>query len=130
MSDAWTDASRAQAFWFLCIPLRALIATLAVVTPPGSRERHAVALLLLGLGCSQMFLYLTNGRPSAPEGGGDTWWAPVRVLFGSVFLASAAVAYRGPTDAWRYFPYADPVLGALVWMMARPGAGDTGGVQP
>ena len=130
MSDAWTDASRTRAFWFLCIPLRALIATLAVVTPPGSYERRAVALLLLGLGSSQLFLYLSNERPNAPEGGGDTWWAPVRVLFGSVFLASAAVAYRGPTDAWRYLPYADPLIGALAWMIARPGAGDTGGVQP
>ena len=120
MEGTWTDASRARAFWLLCIPLRTIIATVAVVTPPGSNERRAVALLLLGLGISQLYLYATDGRPDAPEGGGSTWWAPQRWMFGVVFIASAAVAYSGPTDAWRYVPYADPVLGALVWLFVRP----------
>ena len=117
---AWTDAKRARAFWLLCLPLRTLIAVLAWVTPPGSTERYAVAALLLYLGASQLYLYVTGGRMDAAEGGGVTWWAPARGLFGAVFIAAAAVAYRGPTDGWRFLPLADPLLGAAVWLALRP----------
>lgn len=120
MEGTWTDAARARAFWLLCLPLRAIIAAAAVVTQPGSSERHAVALLLFGFGISQFFLHATNGRMDAPEGGGNTWWAPQRWMFGVVFISSASVAYIGPTNEWQGVPYADPVLGALTWLLLRP----------
>ena len=79
-----------------------------------------MAALLLYLGASQLYLYVTGGRMDATEGGGVTWWAPARGLFGAVFIAAAAVAYRGPTDGWRFLPLADPLLGAAVWLALRP----------
>ena len=128
---AWTDGERARAFWLLCLPLRTLIAVLAWATPPGSTERYAVAALLLYLGASQLYLYVTGGRMDAAEGGGVTWWAPARALFGAVFIAAAAVAYRGPTDDWRFLPLADPLLGAAVWLALRPeSAGPDADVDP
>lgn len=98
---------------------------LRIFTINGGRRRRAVAVdaraVLRVCRYKRIFtIYATDGRPDAPEGGGSTWWAPQRWMFGVVFIASAVVAYSGPTDAWRYVPYADPVLGALVWLFVRP----------
>lgn len=116
----WSDASRALAFWCLCLPMRIALAYMAVNTRPETFERRLVALILLGLGVSQLYLYAVDRRTDAPEGGGETWWAPARVIFGAVFVASAAVAYRAPSGWWRYLPYTDPVLGVIVWLTMRP----------
>ena len=116
----WTDATRAAAFWLACLPSRVAIAVAAATAARGSARAALSGSLLVVLGISQMYLYVTNTRAAAPEGGGATWWAPYRVVFGATMASAGVLTLHGGAGPWRYLPLADPVLGAAVWLTARP----------
>jgi hypothetical protein len=117
---AWTEATRAAAFWMACIPSRVGIALAAATAARGSASAAVSGTLLVILGVSQLYLYITNRRVAAPEGGGRTWWAPYRVMFGATMASAGIVTLYGVTGTWRYLPLVDPMLGAAVWLIARP----------
>lgn len=112
----WTPERRAAAFWGLCLPLRTLFALLSIRNAPSALYASAQA----AVGFSQLALYARNGRLDAPEGGGVTWWAPYRAVVGLVFLAAATVTSTGVDSPYNLLPLLDPLLGALVWFVARP----------
>jgi hypothetical protein len=113
---SWTPERRAAAFWGLCLPLRTLFALLAIRRAPSAPIATAQA----AVGVTQLALFVRDGRLDAPEGGGVTWWAPYRVLVGLAFLAAAAVTAKGVAPPYHLVPLLDPVLGAAVWLAARP----------
>ena len=114
---SWTPGRRAAAFWFLCIPLRTLLALASIQKAPSA----LFATVQSVIGISQLALFVQGGRLDAPEGGKDgTWWAPYRGLTGLAFLASAAVTAIGVDSPFHLVPLLDPVLGAVVWFGARP----------
>lgn len=112
----WTPASRAAAFWGICIPVRTLLALLSIRNAPSYMYAGAQA----AVGLSQITLYLQDGRMDAPEGGNVTWWAPYRAAVGLVFIAAAIVTAKGVDPPYNLVPLLDPLLGVVVWFIARP----------
>jgi hypothetical protein len=59
----------------------------------------AVGLVLLFQALGFLYLYFTNTRLDAPEAGGHTWWASLRLLHGMLYLCAAIYASQGK-QAW------------------------------
>jgi hypothetical protein len=79
-------------FIIFCISLRLLIAWGAATISPEYLNIYSIGLLLIGL--SFLYLYFTNTRLNAPEGGGVTWWADYRLIIGVLYLAAAIYGFK------------------------------------
>ena len=49
---------------------------------------------------SMLFLYFTNSRLNAVEGGGITWWKESRLLHGMLFTCAAFYAFNKNNNAY------------------------------
>jgi hypothetical protein len=93
--------SRTLLFYGICIPLRIVIAYLAYIATTSKNPRwklYALPLALTGLVFA--YLYITNGRLHAPEGGGQTWWAQFRLIHALLYIAAAIYVIQGDNKAW------------------------------
>ncbi len=105
--------TRHTLFAFTCIPLRLLLAYAAYTMPLNFLPLLGV--VVLAMGASMLYLYFTNGRLNAPEGGGDTWWKNLRLLHGSLFLCAAVYALN--RDRRAYIPLLiDPIVGLIAFI--------------
>ena len=105
-------------FFFLCIPLRLLLAYIPQVLPKPYFFVFGVMIGLMGLG----FLYhaFANTRLQAPEGGGQTWWASYRFIHGMLFMT--ALIYLIKKDRKASIPLLiDVILGILLFFVVRVG---------
>jgi len=92
-------------FSLVCIPTRLLLALYSDRIPP-------VVFLLIGL--SFVYLYFTNGRLSAPEAGGKTWWAQYRIIIGLLYLTAALYGFQGKMDLVKYPLLVDVAFGIFL----------------
>ena len=93
--------SRTLLFYGVCLPLRTLIAYLAYVATTSKNPRwklYALPLAITGLAFA--YLYATNGRLQAPEGGGQTWWAQFRLIHAALYIVAAIYVIQGDKKAW------------------------------
>ena len=98
-------------FLCACIPLRLLLAWATTKVPDAYMPLLAMALAAISAGI--LYLYFSNTRLEAPEGGGHTWWAPYRLIIGLLWLAAAVYAFQGRKDlVW--IPLVIDVLFGLV----------------
>ena len=81
------------AFLLLCIPARIIIALGSQFIPTDYLWLYGVVLLLIGL--SFIYLFITNSRLNAPEAGGKTWWSQFRIIIGFFYIAAAVYAFQG-----------------------------------
>ena len=81
------------AFLLLCIPARIIIALGSQFIPNDYLWLYASVLLLIGL--SFVYLFITNSRLNAPEAGGKTWWSQFRIIIGFFYIAAAVYAFQG-----------------------------------
>ena len=81
-----------------CIPLRLFIVLLTYYTPVEYLKYIGVLFLLQSIGF--LYLFFSNKRLSAPESGGKTWWAPLRLIHGFLYMAASIYAFRGERFAW------------------------------
>ena len=58
----------------------------------------SIPLLLQSFGF--IYLYFMNLRLNAPEAGGKTWWANLRLIHGSLYLTSAVYAFQKKDVSW------------------------------
>ena len=103
-------------FFFLCIPLRLLLAYIPQVLPKPYFFVFGVMIGLMGLG----FLYhaFANSRLQAPEGGGRTWWASYRFIHGMLFMT--ALIYLIKKDRRASIPLLiDVILGIFLFFVLR-----------
>ena len=85
-------------FLFGCIPLRILLSYIGKVLPLKFLPYYGIILMTMGLGF--LILYFTNGRLDAPEAGGKTWWANLRLIHGALYLAAAIYAIQQNNLVW------------------------------
>ena len=98
-------------FIFGCIPVRILLAYFTKQLSPNKLKMLGFVLLAMGLGF--LYLYFTNGRLTAPEAGGVTWWSRFRIIHGVLYTVAAILALKGNRNAW--IPLAlDVIVGILV----------------
>uniref|UniRef100_A0A6C0J4W8 Uncharacterized protein n=1 Tax=viral metagenome TaxID=1070528 RepID=A0A6C0J4W8_9ZZZZ len=101
------NTNRKLLFALICIPIRLLISYIPQTTLLSDTMFKFMGIALLLISSSLMFLYFTNGRMNAFEGGGKTWWAKLRI-FHSIFylLAGLLILYSN-----KYIKYASiPLL--------------------
>ena len=81
-----------------CIPIRLGIVLLAYFIP--KEYLKYLSLAFLGLSVSFFYLYFFNARLDAPEAGGKTWWAPLRLLHGMLYLSAGIYALQESPYTW------------------------------
>lgn len=81
------------AFVFGCLTSRLALAGLPLVLPKKWLPLYGIPILAMGIGF--LYLFFSEGRLKAPEGGGKTWWASFRLVHGALYLAAAVFLLRG-----------------------------------
>ena len=102
-------------FLLLCMPIRILLAWGSTKVP--TKYLKIFATILLAMAISFLYLYFTNGRQSAPEAGGVTWWANYRLIIGLLYLAAAVYAYQGRRDLIWIPLSMDVLFGFIIFTM-------------
>lgn len=113
-----TYNSNVRAFLFLavCIPVRMLLAYLSIKLPVKWLPLYGLIFIFQSLTFS--LLYFTNSRMHASESGGNTWWAPWRIVHASLLLSGGIMLFR--KDKRAIIPLmTDPMLGVLFFVMNR-----------
>lgn len=96
-----------------CIGVRSILALAPLYIPQNMLP--ILGIITLTIGTSFLFLYFTNGRMNAPEGGGVTWWAKYRLIHGSLYLAASIYLFNRDRTAW--IPLVNDVfLGLLIFL--------------
>lgn len=81
-----------------CIPVRLLLVLLAYRLPEKYLPILGVILLIPAIGF--IYLYFANKRLNAPESGGKTWWASLRLIHGALYLIASIYALQKKRYVW------------------------------
>lgn len=105
---------RANLFIWMCVPFRLYIAWLP------QENKH---LKLLGIGLAfisiiNFYLYVTNSRLNAYEGGGNTWWSKFRILHSLLYAIASVMLFQNNINA--SIPLAlDVIIGIILFFTLR-----------
>jgi len=105
-------------FWAVCIPARALLASVAIYAE--TKRKRLLQLVLAG-GVLVMAMGLVYYHVRGKAVGffrGVAWWAPVRLLHASLLLAYAALTALNLSGA-SGFLVLDVLVAALSWFTLR-----------
>ena len=90
-------------FFSFCVTARFFIAYLAYLATR-YQSKYPIwklfALIPLTIGIVMAYLYFTNTRLNAPEGGGITWWANYRLIHAVLYITTAIYIAQGNDKAW------------------------------
>jgi hypothetical protein len=91
---------RERKYYFLlgCIPARLGLAALAFYLP--EKYLFYLGFLFLGFSIGFLYLYFSKKRMNAPEAGGKTWWANLRLIHGLLYLGAAIYAFQEKRETW------------------------------
>jgi hypothetical protein len=85
-------------FLLACIPVRILMAIAPKILEKDYLPYYGIILLAIAIGF--LYLYFFNLRLEAPEAGGKTWWANLRIVHGLLYLIAAILALQSDSNAW------------------------------
>lgn len=103
-------------FLLCCIPMRILLASTPYYLP--KKYFPYLGILLFSIGVTFLYLYFTNSRLKASEGGGKTWWAQYRIIHGILYLLAAYLIFQG--DRRAYIPLLlDVFIGTVLFVIKR-----------
>jgi hypothetical protein len=99
-----------------CIPTRVIISLLPLYLPIEWLPSYSILLIIIA--SSFLFLYFSNMRQHAAEGGGNTWWANYRIIHGILYLIAGTYAFNKNRSAW--IPLSiDTILGLILFINKR-----------
>lgn len=75
-----------------CIPVRLLLAGLTYKID--DKYLPYLAVVLIAVGISFIYLYISNSRLEAPEAGGKTWWKNLRPIHGMFYITAGLYAMK------------------------------------
>ena len=106
---------RQRLFQFLgiCIVLRSIAAFIAYLYPQSVVTKVLAGFYLL-MGISMIYLFATNKRQNAPEGGGITWWNDIRPVHGLLYILFAMFAFTNKNFSY-LFLVGDVILGLVAF---------------
>ena len=96
-----------------CIPIRIIIALIAMYI--NKEYLPYYGLVLLGPALGFLYLYFTKSRLNAPEAGGITWWANLRIVHGLLYLTASILAFYKDPLTWAPLGF-DVVFGLLAFL--------------
>ena len=100
-------------FILACIPTRIIIALIAMYINKDYLPYYG--LILLGPALGFLYLYFSNLRLNAPEAGGITWWANLRIVHGLLYLTAAILAFQKDPLTWSPLAF-DVIFGLLAFI--------------
>jgi hypothetical protein len=104
-------------FLFGCIPVRIFLAYLSTIIKPDLLPYFGIILGIMSFGF--LWLYFTNGRLSAPEAGGVTWWAHLRLIHGLLYLAASIYSFQKSSLVWIPLTI-DVIFGLFAHLFLKP----------
>ena len=87
-----SSLKRSLLFILLCIPSRIGLAFLPNYLSDKNKKYYSYLILVISLGF--LYLYFSNRRLNAVEGGGVTWWHNYRLIHGMLYLTSFIYLYQ------------------------------------
>ena len=111
MSELSPDI-RFYLFIFLCIPVRILLALI-----PQFFDYNIIfylSFIYLAIASGFMYLYFTNSRLEAPEGGGKTWWAEFRIYHGIFYLVAGILGFSQELYKYATIPLMLDIIFGLI----------------
>jgi hypothetical protein len=81
-----------------CIPIRIVFTLILKYVKNDYLPYLGIPLLLQSFGF--LYLYFKNLRLNAPEAGGKTWWANLRLIHGALYLTAAIYAFQKKDISW------------------------------
>tara|TARA_B100001287_G_scaffold232937_1_gene204180 strand:+ start:1816 stop:2184 length:369 start_codon:yes stop_codon:yes gene_type:complete len=111
-----TERTRIIFFLIGCIGLRLILAVLPLYLSKKWLPYFGIIILIIAL--SFIYLYFTNGRLKAPEGGGNTWWSKFRLIHGLLYLTAAI--YLVQKERLASIPlFIDVILGLILFIFNK-----------
>ena len=111
-----TERKRILLFLVLCIGIRLILALIPLYLSKKWLPYFGLVILIISL--SFLYLYFTNGRLKAPEGGGKTWWAKYRLIHGLLYLTAAI--YLLEKERIASIPlFIDVILGLILFTLNK-----------
>jgi len=111
-----TERTRIIFFLIGCIGIRLILAVIPLYLSKKWLPYFGIIILIIAL--SFLYLYFTNGRLKAPEGGGETWWAKFRLIHG--LLYSTAAIYLFQKERIASIPlFIDVILGLTLFILNK-----------
>ena len=104
-------------FLFLCIPIR-LSFVYAAKELNDKYIKYFMAMIGL-IGINTLYLWISNKRLDAPEGGGITWWAPFRLLHAFLYLTAFFYLLRGNRQNASISLLIDVMLGLSIFFFVK-----------
>ena len=111
-----TEKKRIILFLLGCIGARIILAILPLYLSKIWLPYFGFIILIIA--CSFLYLYFTNGRLKAPEGGGNTWWAKFRLIHGLLYLTSAIYLFQKERVASLPL-FIDVILGLILFTLNK-----------
>jgi len=106
----FTYKQRITYFLIFCIPIRIILSFLPLYL--NSQYLYYLGLITLIPSFVFLIFYFKGIRLKAPEGGGKTWWADLRLLHGLLYLCGSIYLLQGKRTA--YIPFViDVIVGLL-----------------
>lgn len=100
-------------FLLACMPARVIITLIAIYINKDYLPFYG--LVLLGPALGFLYLYFSNLRLKAPEAGGITWWANLRIVHGLLYLTAAILAFQKDSLTWVPLAF-DVIFGLLAFV--------------
>lgn len=115
-------------FLFLCITSRILISYLSIKIQ-NNYLLWIYFIFIFIIGISFLYLYFTNSRLNALEGGGKTWWSNFRIVHGiNYILASSFILLyllKYLNKSYRYYSFyillSDTIFGLILFILHHTG---------
>lgn len=107
------ETKRKLLFLIICLPIRFTISYIYYIIPTKFLSFFSIPLFIIGL--STLYLYFSNLRLNAYEGGGNTWWKEFRLLHGLLFTSAAIYALN--KSRYTFFPLLiDAIIGFILFI--------------
>ena len=99
-----------------CIPIRLLFVVILKYIDTKYLSILSIPLFIQSFG----FLYLYFGylRLKAPEAGGNSWWANLRLIHGMLYLTSSIYAFKQKDVTWIPL-FIDVLVGLIAFLIHR-----------
>ena len=111
-----TEKYRILLFLVFCIGFRVILLVLPLYLSKKMLPYFGLVILIISF--SFLYLYFTNGRLEAPEGGGKTWWAKFRLIHGLLYLTAAIYLFQ--EERLASIPlFIDVILGMTLFILNK-----------
>lgn len=83
-----------------CIPARFFLVYLTYKSNKYPKLQNFLGFIYLLISLGFFYLFITNQRLNAPEGGGDTWWSNIRIVHSIFYFIASLMCFANNPNAY------------------------------